>query len=444
MAIRTHTFPNGFRVVYQASTQPMPLSCIHVLCEVGSAYETPGIRGASHFVEHMCFKGTEKYLKARNLLVQYNKVGADLNGFTTHRYTGYTLTCTDTALASCTSVLAEMLLHANFPRKEFDKEQRVVVEENIRAENDPENVLYERLEGTYYKGSSYQYPVDALAYHPSDDYLKYDDMVEWHKWFYHPSNMLLSIVTNLGFATVLNLIRRTSFYTDQARGYERTLPKALLYPTLCLYPMRDKRTSDRVPIECVKKKGVMIDFLMIGFRTCAHGSLDKYGLMVLQGIMNGFSGRLFTLLRGDHGLTYTSRCSVQYHEHSGVFQFDLQVKPVHLIKTLQVVVDLIIDLKKRGVTQEEVALAKQKIQGGFLTSMQSISTFTSYNSVETLLSKGPIMPYQDLYDTYIKPITVSHVLSMIKTYLRSENMVMGLVYDHPIHESQIEKIVSEI
>ena len=72
--IKHHTFDNGFQVVYQKSEQVIPLTCTHIFCNVGSAFEILPIQGVSHLVEHMCFKGTREHSKARNLLMEYNKL----------------------------------------------------------------------------------------------------------------------------------------------------------------------------------------------------------------------------------------------------------------------------------------------------------------------------------------------------------------------------------
>jgi predicted Zn-dependent peptidase len=175
--IKRHTFENGFQVVYQKSEQSIPLTCIYVFCNVGSAFEINGIRGASHLVEHMCFKGTHSLIKARNLLVEYNKIGASFNAYTEKRVTAYTLTCDNNHVQHCTTLLSDMLLHSSFPRKEFAKEQHVVVEENIKTNDKYEYMLEKALDIQYFRGSSYEHPIDIIDYHPSPTYLKYEDIL---------------------------------------------------------------------------------------------------------------------------------------------------------------------------------------------------------------------------------------------------------------------------
>ena len=117
---KSHRFSNGFRVIYQESSQSIPVSSMHVFCDVGSIFEVDGIRGASHLVEHMCFKGTETIREARNLLVQYNKIGADFNAYTEKRYTTYHINCDDAHVPMCMKLMSDMILHSSFSHNCFE------------------------------------------------------------------------------------------------------------------------------------------------------------------------------------------------------------------------------------------------------------------------------------------------------------------------------------
>ena len=71
---KTHMFPNGFRVIYEKPTNVLKLTTIDVFCDVGSVFEKDGIRGVSHFVEHMCFKGTTKIPNPKDIFLSYDKI----------------------------------------------------------------------------------------------------------------------------------------------------------------------------------------------------------------------------------------------------------------------------------------------------------------------------------------------------------------------------------
>jgi predicted Zn-dependent peptidase len=139
----TYSWPNGFRVIYEKSHVSVNDTHIQVFCDVGSAYETDNLRGASHFIEHMCFKGTHKVPTTKELMVNYDRIGAYFNAYTEKRYTCYVLRCDDEYIENSLVIMSEMILNSRFDKKEFVKEQRVVVEENIRDSDDPVSTIGE-------------------------------------------------------------------------------------------------------------------------------------------------------------------------------------------------------------------------------------------------------------------------------------------------------------
>ena len=435
--IKRHTFENGFQVVYQKSEQTIPLTCIHVFCSVGSAFEIDPIRGASHLVEHMCFKGTKDHSKPRNLLMEYNKIGAYFNAYTEKRYTTYTLTCDDTHIEHCTTLLSDMLINSSFSRKEFDKEQHVVVEENIRTKDNVKYMLEKALDTLYFKGSSYENPIDIIDYHPIATYLRYEDIYQWYKWFYHPANMVCSIVSNVPFQKIIAFIKKTHFMKIASLSPA----KQYLYPIRTLQPITDHFIY-RI------KKGLSAIILHVGFRTCNYYSDDMYIIKVLKHIMNGFSGRLFTAFRTKHGLTYRSSANTLYHEHTGYFNFNIQTDPKKLMEdehhngVLQILLDIIKDLKENGVTAKEVEVAKGNCKGGFLVDLQSVDTLAKYNGVATILKKDTVA-FNDVYTKHIAPITYQQVNRIIHKYMIYSNLVVGIVHDHAIPKKKIESMCKQ-
>ena len=89
----THEFPNGFRMIYEKPTNSLQMTVIYAYCDIGSVFEKDGIRGVSHFLEHMCFKGTRQMKNPRDIFLSYDKIGAYFNAFTQKRLTCFTIKC---------------------------------------------------------------------------------------------------------------------------------------------------------------------------------------------------------------------------------------------------------------------------------------------------------------------------------------------------------------
>ena len=209
MTIQTFTYPNGFRIVYEKTKNESPISSIHAFCELGSVYETDGIRGVSHFIEHMCFKGTKKIPKPKDIFIEYDKIGAYFNAYTEKEYTCYTIKCDNDYIENSIVIMSDMLLNSTFNKKEYGKEEKVVIEENARDHDDPEDLLCENMDKLIYKGSSYANSVDTIAYHKKR--MDYEKVLEIYKLFYVPNRMVLSIVSSLSFEYIKKIIYKTFF-----------------------------------------------------------------------------------------------------------------------------------------------------------------------------------------------------------------------------------------
>ena len=432
--IQRHTFQNGLELIYQSSDRSIPITSIYVFCKVGSAYETDSIRGASHFVEHMLFKGTEKVKKVKNLLLKYNNIGSESNGFTVHKYTCYYIKSDDQYFEKAYDILADVLLHSTFPKKEFDKEQHVVVEENIKNEDDNINLITERIESIYYKGTSYAYPVDCMKYHPTPTHLKYGDMYDWYKWWYVPSNMIISIVSQLPFSYIKNIVATS----EMTKKHNRIVTPSfgLSVPNLQLLPIGP------FSVNYYHKKGTNATIVSVGFRTCSHTSKDTYRLLLIKSILNGIGGRLFIEFRTKYGYTYKTSCVVNNHEHTGYFSIFLQTDPDKIMEVLAILVRFLDNLKK-GITTEELHRGKIRIQGEILRNMENIDTFAIHNGEESIFS-AEIIPYQELYLRRFARITKKQVNDVIDRYFRKENMVACILYDKEINKKKIDLLFDRL
>ena len=189
-------------------------------------------------------------------------------------------------------------------------------------------------------------------------------------------------------------------------------------------------------------------------------------MKVLTHVLNGLSGKLFTALRTKHGLTYRSVCENTFYEHTGYISIHIQSDPKkiiedqnHHIGVLPIVIQLLNDLKRNGVSSEDVEVAKGNIKGKYLLKMQSIDTITEYNGVQYMYNQKHlssytdsenkkdyegkahgITPFQQLYDKKIKDITKKQVNDIIQYYFSRKNMLIGIMYDKDISKPKIEEI----
>src|SRR5574343_674288 len=129
-------FKNGLRVI----TVPMkdnPTATVLVLVEAGSKYEDKKINGISHFLEHMCFKGTQKRPRAIDISKELDAIGSQYNAFTAQEYTGYYAKADAKHFKKIFDVVSDIYLNSTFPETEMQKEKGVIIEEINRYEDMP-------------------------------------------------------------------------------------------------------------------------------------------------------------------------------------------------------------------------------------------------------------------------------------------------------------------
>lgn len=447
---KTHVFPNGFRVIYEKPTNALKLTTIDVFCDIGSAFEKDGVRGISHFVEHMCFKGTSKIPNPQDIFLSYDKIGAYFNAFTEKRTTVYTIRCEDEYAENCISILGDMMLHSLIPKSHFLREQKVVLEENIKSENSDRNILGEAIDVFLYKGSSYQYPIDTLAYHMDttkkyvqEKDISYKNLVDWYHSFYIPSNMVFSIVSNVSFENIKRILAKSAF---TKRPIEKNpVFKREMNLSLELALNRDKIhiiSHDKGKPKNISKTN---HHILIGFRTCSQTDKDRHALDLLTYILNGMSGRLFTILREKNGLTYSSSCYTENFEHTGCFIISTQTSAKHTMNgVLPLLVKLFIDLKKKGITKEELKVAKGNWHGKTVLRSESSGSIAYYNGWRYLIDPTleHFVPFMDYYEKYIDQLTVEQINEIIQRYFTVENMVIGIRGQDAPTVSEIEKVAN--
>lgn len=409
-------FNNGFRAIYEPSKNDFPITTFYILCDVGSVHEENDERGYSHFIEHMCFKGTT-HVKSQTIFKMFDELGIYYNAFTVKRYTGYVVKCNDEHFSTCISIISDMLLNSTFEKKEFQKELQVVIEENIKSLENNEELITDLIEKMTYNGTNYENPVDCLSYHNHS--YDYDSVMKFYKKYYVVNNMILSVVSNLTFRKIVQALKKTHFMKNE----KGSLP-SIIFPKCVVFNETEKFNFKKIPTS-------ELTYISISFRTCSRYENEKYALNLLKEILGGyFSSRLFTILREQNGLTYTSYVSTQYYETMGDFTVFAMTDPSKLLKdnnkegVLPILVQIINDLYKNGITQQELNIAKQNKKMKIILKMENMENIVSHNGKYLLFYENnkKFIPYEKKYETCYKNITMKEINKIIQKYFIYKNM----------------------
>jgi predicted Zn-dependent peptidase len=418
MASSTYTFPNGFRVIHERPHNRLGICAMQVFVDFGSAHES--VRGSAHFIEHMCFKGTRRYPSYRDLFTQQHQLGNIFNAHTNTRYTVYTSKVNDADLPLAINLVSSMMLESTFPNKDLETEQRVVLEECLRSDDNGENLIQQDADSRIYAGSSFEYPVDTPSYHKHKFSAK--KIKELYHNIYVPQNMLLSIVTDIPFQRVLAMLHRSKYGRQHAASAAAADLRRELYDS-----RRPSAPSGNQHFRV--KAGSETAHVKLSFRTCPRDHPDRFVLDLLQHIVGGTLGsKLFILLREKHGLTYVSRCETDYTPFSGTLSFYAQVDKHKLLRNgnkgpgvVPLLVGFIDNLIQHGITVEELRVGKRNKQAQLHLALEQLDVLAEYNGIEWLFSGDQdtaVVPFHQFYEAHIKRITCAQILRVCRTYLR--------------------------
>lgn len=438
MTIKTRIYPNGFKYIHESVRHPLPITTLFVFIRFGSIHETEERhKGIAHFIEHMCFKGTKSHPTAMDIVSGFDEKGAFLNAETTKQYTCYKVRCLDKYVEPCLRLLSDMLFHSTFKTSDLNLEKHVILEENIRAADDPTSYIDDSLYRVLYAGTPYKDPIDSITYHTPDP-LQFKEMSVLYKTFYQPASMGISVISNLSFSTIE---RHIQSFVKQSAG-SPLLPSLEYAPKVYTEPQ----------FNVIYKKGINATHISLAFRTCMYGHKDVYPLSLLKNILGGYmSSRLFVLLREKNGLTYSSTCRTHYHSSSGHLEIYTMCDPTKVMKNrgkgagvLPLIIGLLRQLIRQGVTQKEVEDAKGNFQGQHLLRMEHNENQCTHNGMEYILyDKTEIDPYESVYENHYASVTKEDIQGVIDRYIRPENMSVCLVGEHAPSLASIQKAVAD-
>jgi len=284
--VHERNFDNGLKVLVKEDHRS-PVVVSQIWYKVGSSYEPGGITGISHMLEHMMFKGTEKYPAGEfSRIISEN--GGRENAFTGRDYTAYFQTMEKSRLEVSFKLEADRMRHLHLNPDELKKELEVVTEERrMRTDDKPRSKMQEYFMSIAFSNSPYQNPVIGW---PSDiaNY-QVEDLQQWYERWYAPNNATLVVVGDVNFEDVFALAEKY---------FSAIKPSAIetLKPQSEIEQHGIRKTTVRLPGK--------LPYILMGYKVPVLNTVEDeseaYALEVLAGILDGGnSARLASkLVRG--------------------------------------------------------------------------------------------------------------------------------------------------
>lgn len=290
--VRRTVLPGGLRIVTE--TLPSVRSATFgIWANVGSRDETPTLNGATHYLEHLLFKGTAKR-SALDISSAIDAVGGEMNAFTAKEYTCYYARVLDTDLPLAIDVVCDMLTGSLIAPEDVDAERGVVLEEIAMTEDDPGDCVHDLFAHTMLGDTPLGRPV--LGTVDTINALNRGQIARFYKKHYDPTNLVVAAAGNVDHATVVRQVRR-AFERAGALNSTDAVPKTPREGS------RTLRTAGRVELLNRKTEQAHV---VLGMPGLARTDERRWALGVLNTALGGgMSSRLFQEVREKRGLAYS-------------------------------------------------------------------------------------------------------------------------------------------
>ena len=398
--------PNGLRII----TVPMKdtqTAIAMVLVEAGSHYEDKDINGLSHFLEHMCFKGTTTRTGAE---IQYylDSIGAESNAFTSFEFTGYYAKAHHKKISNVLDIVSDIYLNSTFPEKGIEPERGVIIEEINMYEDLPQR----KVDDIWLKLLFPNQPAGQQIIGPKENIKKFkqEDFANYHKKHYIAPKTVVVVAGNIDKATVIKDIKRlfANISTGKRIRKEET-----------------KNNQKKSPVAIHYKKTDQTH-LICGFRSFDMYDKRNSALRVAATVLGkGFSSRLFAKMRDELGLCYYTRASIDSLTDHGYFTVSAGVTNARTEEAVKVIIEEFKRLRDEKIPEKELKKAKDFSLGQIALNLESSDEIADFYGFQELLKEEIKNPQE--YMNKIKAVTAEDIQKVLKEVIKEDRLNLAIV-----------------
>jgi len=416
--IRTTRLTSGLRVVSEHMPSLRSVA-VGFWVGTGSRDEPDELAGASHFLEHLLFKGTERR-SAAEIAEAVESVGGDMNAFTSQELTAFYVRVPDHRLPLAVDILSDIVWAPALRPADVDAERQVILEEIRMRDDTPDDLVHDLFASAVFP----QHPIgrEITGSPATIEAMTRDAIADFHAAHYHPSNVVVAVAGNLDHDDVVQLVEEGL----GSRCGERP-PRA---------------PHDGVPGPnpvAVVEHDLEQVHLVLGMRALRRDDPDRYAFGVLNQVLGGgMSSRLFQEVREQRGLAYSVYSYRAAFEETGAFGIYAGTAPERVDELVDVLdAQLVRILEDGGVSERELGSAKGHLTGSLTLSLEtSISRMHRIGRNELLLGEVPTL---DQVVRDCEAVTASDIGRVVDRVFRENPRTVAAV--GPVSEAVLARAV---
>jgi predicted Zn-dependent peptidase len=417
-APRLTTLDSGVRVVTEAMPSVRSVA-LGFWIRAGSRDESPELSGVSHFLEHLLFKGTDRF-SSLEIDELFDAMGAEVNAGTTKETTSVYARFLDVHLERAFDVLQDMVLRPAYP--DIDSERQVVIEEIAMYEDEPSDKVHDVLAEAIFGGHPLGRPIIGRAEVISS--VPVPQIAEWHDHRYVPGNIVVAAAGSLDHDRIVELV-------DAAVGNA---------------PPADEGQSAPSPSPkiCFHAKETEQYHLALGGPGIARGDERRFAMRILDTILGGStSSRLFQEVREKRGLAYAVFSYTSQYLDTGQVALYVGTRPDNVQEAMTVIGAELAKLQSDGVTEAELERARENVKGRTVLAMESSAA--RMNRLGSSLLMGVPLLTMDEVIARLDAVTLEDVVGLARELWLPERLsAAGVGADEKTFRSALDAVSPEL
>ena len=383
----------------------------------GSRHEASHLNGICHFIEHAVFKGTNRRT-ARDIAIESDRLGGNLDAFTTHEMTGFAVKVADRSLPEAFDLLADLLAHPRFDQIDLDREQKVILEEMKMVEDTPDELLGELFNAAYFPDQPLGRPIEGTRETVSS--FDRDVIAAFHAREFAPSNLVIAAAGNIKHEHLVALVEQAFPNSSGSPAVSTTLADGGDNRN----PAENQAPVPATPILIEQKKELEQAHLVIAAPWPDARSSDRYAASLLASVVGGgTSSRLWQTIREERGLAYSVGSGGNTFSDVGVFTIYAGTSPEHLDEVFELALEELRRIVSETVPEEELQLAKDQATSSILLGLESSSARAGALARQEIIHGRYLSPTEILQQ--IEAVTPEDLRRIAAKFFTSDSLAVG-------------------
>lgn len=385
-----------------------PTVTVLVLVEAGSKYESKEKNGISHFLEHMCFKGTTNRPNTSDLSKELDTLGCEFNAFTGQEYTGYYAKGKASDFPKLIDIISDLYLNPLLKEDEIQKEKGVIVDEINMYDDQPMQKVHEVWMELLYGDQAAGWPLAGPREIVRS--LSRKDFVKYRKAHYVASATTVIVTGNV----------------DRVTAFKEITKKFKGIPENKKGSKKKTRDTQSAPQVAIKNKETDQTHFTLGVRSFPVYDKRNPILAVLGAVLgSGMSSRLFRKIRDEMGVGYYVNAGNRTSTDSGYFAVSAGVANDRLEEVIHAVMTELALLKKELVSNEELTKVKEHIIGHMYLGLESSDDLADFYGVQEIMRREIRTPKER--EKIIRAVTAEDIRKMAQKIFVEKNLNLALV-----------------